>query len=213
MRKLTLSMIAGLSVLGLLWVVAPQSEIEARAGDTPTTVSLAAQTRLDEFAKELAKLAATPMIVKEVQEQNKRGPLEGMTEAKWKETKRRTPLIDSFQNNAAALEMKKYADATAGLVSEAFLSGAQGEKVAFLEKTSSYVHKGKEKFDAPFTTQKPWQGKPSFDESTQLHSLQLGVAVLEPLAEGADPLSERKSIGVLVIGVNLTQLEVAVKAK
>ena len=43
---------------------------------------------------------------------------------------------------------------------------------------------------------KAWQGKPEFDESSQIYAIQLSVPVL---AEG-------KPIGVLVVGVNLEKI-------
>ena len=126
-------------------------------------------------------------------------------------TKRRTPLIDGFQNTPAAKMLAQQQKESNELVCEAFVSAAQGEKVCFLEKTSSYIHKGKAKFDVPFTTGKPWQGEPTFDESTQTHSLQFSVPVFPARKEGDDPKAERKAIGVLTVGLNFTQLQENVK--
>jgi hypothetical protein len=83
------------------------------------------------------------------------------------------------------------------MFNEAFLNAAQGEKVAFVEKTTSYLHKGQQKFDVPFTTGNAWQGKAEFDESSQTYAIQISVPVM---AEG-------KPVGALVVGVNLTHLE------
>lgn len=208
------SVVSGL-LFSLLAVLSLSLFATARGGDTQETkkVSPAAQTRIDEMLKDFAKWTEDPAIVSALHEQNQKGPLPEMTEAKWKETKRRTPLIDGFQNNPAASFVKKQCSTTGGLVSEAFLSAAQGEKVAFLEKTSNYIHKGKAKFDVPFTTQKHWQGEPSFDESTQTYAVQISIPVLEPRKAGDAADAPRKSIGVLTLGINLTQLEDSVKGK
>jgi hypothetical protein len=69
--------------------------------------------------------------------------------------------------------------------------------VAFVEKTTSYIHVGSAKFDVPFGTGKSWQGKPEFDESSQTYAVQVAVPIL---ADG-------KTIGVLVAGINLSHLE------
>ncbi len=53
---------------------------------------------------------------------------------------------------------------TDGICAGAFLNAANGEKVAFTDKTGSYIHKGSAKFDVPFTSGKTWQGKPELDE-------------------------------------------------
>ena len=210
--RLTSVLIVLFSLLALLSLPLGSS---ARAGDGQETkkVSPAAQARIDELLKDFAKWTEDAALVGAVVEQNTKGPIADMTEAKWKETKRRSPLVEAFQTNPAASFLKKKVGETNGLVSEAFLSAGKGEKVAFLEKTTSYIHKGKAKFDVPFTTKKNWQGEPSFDESTQTYSVQVSLVVLEPKKEGAPADAERNPIGVLTLGLNLTQLEESVKGK
>lgn len=88
-------------------------------------------------------------------------------------------------------------EASHGLVTEAFLCATQGEKVAFAEKTTWYIHKGMAKFDVPFTTRGPWQGRPEFDESAQTYQIQISVPVLV----------DGQSVGALVVEVSLAQLE------
>ena len=80
-----------------------------------------------------------------------------MDNAKWKSTRRIYPLIAQFQANESSVLLKARLDAGQNIYSEAFLSAAGGEKVAFVEKTSSYIHKGPPKFDVPFTTGIGWQ--------------------------------------------------------
>ena len=69
--------------------------------------------------------------------------------------------------------------------------------MAFAEKTTSYIHKGMPKFDVPFSTRSVWQGRPEFDESAQTYQIQISVPVL---ADG-------QSVGAMVVGVSLSQLE------
>ncbi len=99
-------------------------------------------------------------------------------------------------NQAGRLLKKKLREGV-GVYAEAFVSAAQGEKVAFVEKTTSYIHKGAAKFDVPFQTGKPWQGAPELDDSSQMYTVQISVPVVD-----AD-----KRIGVLVVGVNVSHLE------
>jgi hypothetical protein len=80
-------------------------------------------------------------------------------------------------------------------VSEAFLSGSDGNKVAFLAKTSSCCHKGKAKHDDPMAG-KTWQGPVEVDESTGLQQVQVAVPVLEG----------DKPIGSLVVGLSIAKL-------
>src|SRR3989449_8704523 len=88
-------------------------------------------------------------------------------------------------------------EASGGLITEAFVSAAQGEKVAFAEKTTSYIHKGMPKFDVPFTSRSAWQGRPEFDESAQTYQIQISVPVLV----------DGQPAGALVVGISLSQLE------
>lgn len=159
------------------------------------------QAALDKQKSVIATWASDPIVVKAVQAQNAKGPLAGMDNPKWKATRRSDALITEFQSNAASALLKSKIDSGQGNYNEAFLNGAAGEKVAFVEKTSSYIHKGAPKFDVPFTTGAAWQGSPEFDESSQTYAIQISVPVN---ADG-------KAIGVLVIGVSLSQLEKAAK--
>lgn len=163
------------------------------------TITAEVQQQIDAWKTQAKTWAADKTIVECVTAQNGKGPIDGMDEKKWKTLKRRSPEIEAFQKNPAAQAMAKAASTTNGLVSEMFLSAAKGEKAAFLEKTSSYIHAGKAKFDVPFAKLAAWQGEPEFDESTQTFAIQLAVPVL-------DPKDAKKAVGVLVVGINLTEL-------
>jgi hypothetical protein len=159
-------------------------------------VTPGAQKEIDRHIEIVKGWAANPAIVKAVEAQNAKGPIAGMDNAKWKTVRRSDDLVKGFQTCEAGKYLKAKADEGKDAYPEAFLSGSQGEKVAFIEKTTSYIHKGNAKFDVPFGG-KAWQGNPEFDESSQSHQVQVGVPVL----------SGGKPIGVLVVGINLTQLE------
>ena len=167
----------------------------AMAGGFEMTAGV--QAELDKQKGIVASWAASPVIVGAVLEQNRRGPIAGMDNAKWKVTRRSDPMVTAFQSNQAGQFLKTKLVESQGAVSEAFLNAARGEKVAFAEKTTSYIHKGAAKFDVPFNTGKAWQGEAEFDESSQTYAIQISVPVL---AEG-------KPIGALVVGVNLSYLE------
>lgn len=159
-------------------------------------LSPAVQKEIDKHIEVVKGWAANPVLVKAVEAQNAKGPIAGMDNPKWKSVRRSDEVVKGFQSCEAGKFLKAKAEEGKEAYPEAFLSGAQGEKVAFIEKTSSYIHKGMPKFDVPFGG-KAWQGKPEFDESSQAHQVQVGVPVL----------SGGKPIGVLVVGLNVTQLE------
>jgi hypothetical protein len=157
----------------------------------------AIQGELDKQKAVIAKWAADPVLIKAVVDHNGKGPIQGMDNPKWKTVRRSDPMTKEFQSNSAGQFLKGKLEGSSGLFSEAFLNGAQGEKVAFVDKTSSYIHLGQAKFDVPFTSGKAWQGKAEFDESSQTHAIQISVPVVK----------DAKPIGVLVVGVNLTSLQ------
>jgi hypothetical protein len=157
----------------------------------------AVQAELDRQKIVIAGWAASAPVVNAVVEQNRKGPIAGLDNAKWKITRRRDPVVTAFQTNAAGQFLKAKVEETKGAISEAFLSAGHGEKVAFVEKTSSYIHMGAPKFDVPFTTGRAWQGQPEFDESSQTYAIQISVPVL----------GDGKPVGVLVVGVNLSHLQ------
>lgn len=165
-------------------------------------ITPAKQAEIDHQRDIIAKWAADPVIVDSVKDQNKKGAIAGMNNAKWKTIRASEEVITAFQTNRAGSFLKAKMESSDGLISEAFLSAAQGEKVAFIEKTSSYVHKGSPKFDVPMTG-KSWQGKPEFDESSQTFAVQVSV----PVFDAGSP------IGALVVGINLTRLEKLTKNK
>jgi hypothetical protein len=160
-------------------------------------ITPAMQAEIDRQKAVVAEWAADPTVVSAVREQNARGPLPEMDNPRWKVTRRSDPLVKGFQGNAAGRFLHSRLQAAGGTFSEAFLSASRGEKVAFVEKTTSYIHVGSAKFDVPFGTGKSWQGKPEFDESSQTYAVQVAVPIL---ADG-------KTIGVLVAGINLSHLE------
>jgi len=141
--------------------------------------------------------AANPIVVEAVLAQNKKGPIPGMDNAKWKTVPESDAIVQGFiKNDVAKFLMAEMAN-TDGICTGAFLNAAQGEKVAFSDKTGSYIHKGSAKFDAPFASGKSWQGKPELDDSGKVYEIQISVPVL----------SEGKPIGVLVVELNGTKLE------
>jgi hypothetical protein len=181
------TMIATILTCGLIGSV--------QAADSTITPKM--QTTLDTQKKVITAWAAHPVLVAAVKAQNKKGPIPGMDTAAWKAAKQSDPLVQKFQKNTAGVWLAEKLKAGNGLFSEAFLSAAKGEKVAFVEKTTSYIHAGSAKFDAPMSGRE-WQGEPEFDESSQVYAVQISTPVLD----------NGTPIGVLVVGVAMRKLGV-----
>ncbi len=140
------------------------------------------------------KIAADPKIVKAVKEANtaNAAKYKDMNQDKWKALSIMDPIVKDFTKNEAAVVLK--ADKPAN-VTEMFLNAKDGSKVAFLAKTSGWIHVGKPKHDVPMTG-KVWIGKIETDESTGLQQVQIAVPVLE----------DGKVIGTMVVGVDTGKL-------
>lgn len=158
-------------------------------------VEPAVQAKIDAEIAAATGLAADPTLVAAVKAHNAAPSAEAqaMTQEKWKALTLLDPYVRSFSKNptGAILKEKK-----SGFVSEAFLSGADGVKVAFLTKPSNWSHKDKPKHDQPMQG-KTWQGEIEVDESTGLQQVQVAVPVLD----GGKP------IGSLVVGLSVTKMK------
>lgn len=139
--------------------------------------------------------AASPAVIEAVLAQNKKGPIVGMNNAKWKVTPKSDAIVQDFINNDIGQFFKTEIAKTEGICIRAFLNATQGEEVAFTDKPGSYIHKGAPNFDAPFARGKTWQGKPELEN--RIYVIQIAVPVL----------SEGKPIGILAADINGTKLE------
>lgn len=155
----------------------------------------AVQTKVDEQVKLVQAWASDPAIVSAVKAINTSEPAanKAMTQDKWAALTPFDPFVLSFSSNAVGqlLKAKK-----GQVISEAFVSGADGNKVGFLQKPTNWSHKGKPKHDVPMTG-KTWQGEPETDQSTGLQQVQVAVPVMDA----------GKPIGSVVVGLQLARLK------
>lgn len=150
------------------------------------------QAKLDAKVAELKAWSTAPEIVAAVKAHNAKPEHPEYTNDSWKALTVLDPAVRAFQQNAVATWIKsKKGDA----VTEAFVSGADGAKVAFLSKPSGWTHKGKPKHDKPMTG-KTWQGEIEVDASTGARQIQVSVPVLEG----------GKAIGSIVVGFSVAKL-------
>ena len=163
-------------------------------GSAAESLSSAIQAKLDEKVKVIQEWAISPVIVKAVLQRNSTPLTEvaSMNQEQWKTVSMLNPVIKLFTKNEAADFLKTKKDVA---VTEAFLSAADGTKIAFLSKTTNWSHSGKPKHDQAMAG-KTWQGSVEVDESTGAQQIQLSVPVL----------SEGKPVGSLVVGFSLSKL-------
>lgn len=152
------------------------------------------QAKVTAKIKTFQAWSTDPQVVAAVKEYNASPSAEAkeMTTDKWKGLTIMDPFVRSLAKNALAQYLSTKKDDS---VTEVFVSGVDGGKVAFLAKTTSWTHKGKEKHDLPMTG-KNWQGAVETDESTGKQQVQVAIPVLD----GATP------IGSIVVGLGMSKL-------
>lgn len=142
------------------------------------------------------EIAANPEIITKVRERNKNGlppELFGMSQEKWVKLSVISPPVKSIKIHPVSVLLKKLIKP---YVSEAFISTADGTKLAFIEKTSNWNHKSKPKHDLPMLG-KEWIGKTEIDESSGVLQVQVAVPILD----------NQVPIGSLVIGISVVKYE------
>jgi hypothetical protein len=181
--------VQGKQLLFWLAVLATLSA-NALAQSLPGDIKAKAEAKINE----IKAWGSDPQVVAAVQAYNSSPPVEakGMTNDKWKELSVLDPGVRSFSKNTLGEFLKSKKDDS---VSEAFVSGADGGKVAFLSKPTSWNHKGKPKHEVPMTG-KVFIGPIEMDESSGQQQFQVGVPVL---ADG-------KPVGSIVVGLKVVSL-------
>jgi hypothetical protein len=157
-------------------------------------LSPAAMSKVQAKANQLQAWSADPAIVSAVKAHNAAPPAEykDMTQQKWTSLSVLDPLVRAFTKNALGQYLKGLRDAQ---ISECFVSGADGTKVAFLAKTTNWSHRDKDKHKVPMAG-RVYIGPAELDESTGLQQVQIGLPVLD----GGKP------IGSIVVGVAVSKL-------
>jgi hypothetical protein len=147
---------------------------------------------LDREISAVKPLSTDSVIVAAVKKYNA-APPSTMTNDVWQKYTLLSPEVKALVKSDIGRYLKTKQTAA---ITEMFLSGADGGKVAFLSKTSSWCHKGKPKHDVPMTG-KMWIGEIEFDKSSGLSQIQVSIPVLDG----------NKPIGSLVIGFGIAQMK------
>lgn len=153
------------------------------------------KAKVDDKIKQLQSWSADPAIVAAVKAHNSSMPAEdkAMTNEKWSKLTVLDPYVRGFSKNPLGVYLKTKKD---DQISECFVSGADGTKVAFLSKTTSWSHADKDKHKVPMTG-KTYIGPVALDESSGLQEIQVGLPVLD----------NGKPIGSVVVGLSVSKLQ------
>lgn len=153
------------------------------------------QSKVEAKIKQLEAWSTNPEVVSAVKAHNASPPADarGMSQEKWQNLTVLDPFVRSYMKTPLALALKAKKDES---VSECFVSGADGTKVAFLAKTTNWSHAGKDKHRLPMNGKK-WIGPVEVDQSSGQQQVQVGLPVLD----GGKP------VGSIVFGLSLARLQ------
>lgn len=149
------------------------------------------QTKLDK-AISLCKPLSTDETIVAAEKAYNSAPPSTMTNNAWKKLTPLSPDVMALIKSDIGIYLKAI---KLDYITEMFLNGADGGKVAFLSKTTSWNHKGDGKHDFPMGG-KTWIGAIAVDESSGVEQIQVSL----PIVDGSDP------IGSIVIGFGIAQL-------
>ena len=152
------------------------------------------KAKVEAKIKQVQGWSTDPIFVAAVKAHNGNPSAEekAMTNEKWAHATVLDPFVRSFTRNPLGAYLKSKKD---DQISECFVSGSDGTKVAFLSKTTSWSHADKDKHKVPMAG-KTYIGPVALDESTGLQEIQIGLPVLD----GGKP------IGSIVIGLAVSKL-------
>jgi len=158
-----------------------------------TALTADQKAKVDAYLKEYRALGSDPTVVKAVKDFNAAPPPEaaGMNQDKWASLSVLSNEVKAFAKNSLAEYLKTK---RTPVMAELFVSGANGTKVAFFAKTTSWNHSGKPKHDLPMSG-KTWIDVPALDESSGKVTVQISFPVLD----GTKP------IGSIVIGLDVSK--------
>jgi hypothetical protein len=153
------------------------------------------KVKVNDKIKQLEHWSTDPDLVAAVKAHNTgiSPDAKAMTQEKWQSLTVLDPFVRSFTKTPLALSLKAKKDDS---ISECFVSGADGTKVAFLAKTTNWSHADKEKHRVPMTG-KHWMGPVEVDESSGQQQLQVRLPVLDA----------GKPIGSIVFGLSMAKLK------
>lgn len=162
-----------MSTIGLGFIAAViLTPVVARAEMPPEV-----QVKVDKYKKLITDWASNPVIVSAVKEANTKGPVPGMTNAKWDELADTDPVVVSMQNSPAGLYAKKLEDDKN--VNKVTVWDDKGNMIASSTKTLIYNAATRPAFTGAMKG-KAWSApevKP--DPTTQKKSVNISAPVMD----------------------------------
>jgi len=153
------------------------------------------KVKLDAQIKLLQAISTDPQIVSAVKAHNSSSPsadTAAMTNEKWASLSLLDPFVRAVAKTPLSVFLKTKTDE---MISEIFVSGADGGKAGFAAKTTYWTHKGMPKHEVPMAG-RTFIGAPKMDESTGVAEIQVGL----PVMDGGKP------IGSIVFGLRVDKL-------
>lgn len=147
------------------------------------------QAKVDKYKQKLVEWAANPAIIGAVKEANSRGPISGMTNARWLEVLDNDPVAQGFITSKAGSMVKKWEEDKD--INKLVIRDEKGNLVASSTKPLLYNNAVRPVYINAVKGQ-PWADvKVAPDPTTQVKSVQASAPVLDG----------SKVIGVIHVGI------------
>jgi hypothetical protein len=151
--------------------------------------SAATQSKVEKYKQKLVEWAANPVIVNAVKEANAKGPLAGMTNAKWQDVNDSDAVVKSFLESKSGLLVKKWEEDPA--INKLVARDEKGNLVAASTKPLLFNNAARPVYTNAIKGQVWVDSKITPDPTTQIKGVQASAPVLDG----------KKVIGVLHLAI------------
>ncbi len=150
----------------------------------------ATQAKVDKYKQKLVEWAANPAVVSAVKEANSKGPMPGMTNAKWLDAGDADPSVATHLKSKAGVQLKQWEEDPG--VDKLVVRDEKGNLVAASTKPLLYNNAVRPVYINAIKGQVWADNKIVPDPTTQVKSVQASAPVLDG----------KKVIGVLHLAIN-----------
>lgn len=135
------------------------------------------QSKVDKYKQKLVEWAGNATIVAAVKEANTKGPIAGMSNAKWDELSEKDPQVTSIQSHAAGKLVREWEKDKA--LGKVFARDDKGNIVAASAKPLLYNNASKPPFMTAIKGQTFHSPEMKPDPTTQEKSVQIAAPILD----------------------------------
>lgn len=135
------------------------------------------KAKAESYKKKLTEWAANPMIVKAVKEANAKGPIDGMTNAKWDDLPDNSPLVQATVTGPVSNQLKQWEEDKG--INKLFLRDNKANLISGVSKSFLYNAATRPQVASALKGEAMYTNEIKPDPTTQIKSIQLAVPVMD----------------------------------